>query len=233
MRRLKHALASDVRYQWRYGFYFIYGFLTVCFIIVLRLLPESWRQTALVATLLADPALLGLFFIGGLMQLERGEGILDALFSSPLRPWEYIAAKALSLGLISMIVCVIVALGSGVAGVNYGVLVPSVLLGSMCFTLIGVSVSVNLKSMNAFLSIDGMWEAALLLPPLLLMFGVAFAPLEVFPGSVMLRLVQASAGVYPVSLWIIAELVIWVAIAFWIAQKRLISSLSRLGGGAA
>lgn len=233
MKRLYHAFLSDVRYQWRYGFYFIYGFLTVCFIIVLRLLPDSWRETALVATLLADPALLGLFFIGGLMQLERGEGILDALFSSPLRPWEYIASKALSLGLISTLVSVVVALGSGVPGVKFGVLVPTILFGSMCFTLIGLAVSVNLRSMNAFLSVDGLWEAVLLLPPMLLMFNVSFAPLEVFPGSVVLRLVQTCAGVSSASLLIFIELLIWVAIAFWIAQKRLASAISKLGGGAA
>jgi len=233
MKRLCHAFLSDVRYQWRYGFYFIYGFLTVFFIIMLRLLPESWRETALVATLLADPALLGLFFIGGLMQLERGEGILDALFSSPLRPWEYIASKALSLGMISTLVSVIVALGSGVSSAKFGVLVPAILFGSMCFTLIGISVSVNLKTMNAFLSVNGLWELILLLPPLLLMFGVSFAPLEIFPGSIVLRLVEASAGVYHMSLLIFVEMFIWVAIAFWVAQRRLVSALSRLGGGAA
>ncbi len=233
MKRLYHAFLSDVRYQRRYGFYLVYGFLTVCFIIVLRLLPDSWRETALVVTLLADPALLGLFFIGGLKQLERGEGILDALFSSPLRPWEYIVSKALSLGMISTLVSVIVALGSGVPGVKFAVLVPAILFGSMCFTLIGLAVSVNLKSMNAFLSVDGLWEAVLLLPPLLLMFNVSFAPLEFFPGSIALRLVQASAGVYPMSHLIFIELLIWVAIAFWFAQRRLASALSRMGGGAA
>ncbi len=233
MKRLPHAFLSDVRYQWRYGFYFIYGFLTVCFIVVLRLLPEDWRQTALVATLLADPALLGLLFIGGLMQLERGEGILDALFSSPLRPAEYILSKALSLGLISTAVSVIVSMGSGVAGINYAILVPSVLVGSMCFTLIGLAVSVNLKSMNAFLSVDGLWEAALLLPPLLLMFGIAFWPLEVFPGSVVLRLMQAAAGGYQAAAIPFALLIAWAALAFWMALKRLNSALCRLGGGAA
>ena len=233
MKRLSYAFLSDVRYQWRYGFYFIYGFLTICFIIVLRLLPDDWRQTALVATLLADPALLGLFFIGGLIQLERGEGILDALFSSPLRPAEYILSKALSLGLISEAVSVIVALGSGVAGVRYAVLVPFVLLGSMCFTLLGLAVSVNLKSMNAFLSVDGLWEAVLLLPPLLLMFGVNFWPLEVFPGSVMLRLMQAAAGVNAISVFPFILLIIWAVLAFWMALKRLKSALCKLGGGAA
>ncbi len=233
MKRLYHAFMSDVRYQWRYGFHFIYGFLTVCFIVVLRLLPVDWRQTALVVTLLADPALLGLFFIGGLMQLERGEGILDALFSSPMRPWEYIASKTLSLGFISTAVCVIVALGSGAVGVSYGLLVPSVLLGSMCFTMIGLAVSVNLKSMNAFLSIDGLWEGLLLLPPLLLMFNVTFWPLEIFPGSVALRLVQAAVGAYTVSVLQFILLVLWAALAFWMALKRLNSALCRLGGGAA
>jgi fluoroquinolone transport system permease protein len=233
MKRLYHAFLSDVRYQWRYGFYFIYGFMTVAFIIILRLLPDSWRETALVVTLLADPALLGLFFIGGLMQLERGEGILDALFSSPLRPWEYIASKALSLGMISTLVSVVVALGSGVPDVGFGVLIPSILFGSMCFTLLGIAVSVNLKTMNAFLSIDGLWELVLMTPPVLLLFNVSFLPLEIFPGSVVLRLIQASAGLYPMSLLIFIELLIWVAIAFWIAQKRLTTALSRLGGGAA
>lgn len=233
MKRLVNAFMSDVRYQWRYGFYFIYGFLTVCFIIVLRLLPDDWRQTALVVTLLADPALLGLFFIGGLMQLERGEGILDALFSSPLRPWEYIASKALSLGFISTVVSVIVALGSGAEGVSYALLVPSVLLGSMCFTMIGLAVSVNLKSMNAFLSIDGLWEALLLTPPLLLMFGVSFWPLEVFPGSAALRLVQSAASVSSSAAIPFILLIIWTGMAFWMALKRLSSALCRLGGGAA
>ncbi len=233
MKRLYQTLLSDVRYQRRYGFYFIYAFLTVCFIVVLRLLPDDWRQTALVVALLADPALLGLLFIGGIMQLERGEGILDALFSSPLRPWEYIVSKALSLGFISTAVSVIVALGSGVAGVKYAVLVPSVLLGSVCFTLIGVSVSVNLKSMNAFLSVDGLWEAVLLLPPILLLFNVSLWPLEVFPGSVVLRLIQAAAGTYSLSVLHVLLLVIWAGLAFRVALARLNSALCRLGGGAA
>ena len=101
MKRLAAALKSDILYQWRYGFYFIYMFMTAVFVAVIRLLPEGWRQTALILTLLSDPVLLGFFFIGGILQLERGEGLLDALFLSPLRPSEYLISKALSLALIS------------------------------------------------------------------------------------------------------------------------------------
>lgn len=232
MRRLARAFRSDIRYQWRYGFYFIYLFLIAGFVALLRLLPEGWRQTALSAVLLSDPALLGFFFIGGILQLERGEGLLDALFASPLRPWEYLAAKAASLGLLSALAGCLIALGSGVPGVAFPLLAPSLLFGSACFTLIGVSVSVNLRSMNAFLSVDGLWEAVLLVPPLLLLLGVSFPPLEAFPGSAVLRLAEASAGrgaAAPAALCLLG----WLAAAFWLADRRLKSALCRLGGGRA
>lgn len=232
MKRLANTFAADLRYQWRYGFYFIYAFMIVSFIVLIRLLPEAWRQTVLVAVLLSDPALLGFFFIGGILQLERGEGLLDALFLSPLRPWEYIVAKAVSLGLLSTLAGCVIALGSGVPGINFVLLAPLLLLGSACFTMLGIAISVNLKSMNAFLSIDGLFEGLLLVPPMLLMFGISFPLLEVFPGGVMLRLVQASAGMASAAGPAIG-LAAWLIGTFLLAKYRLKMALSRLGGGAA
>jgi fluoroquinolone transport system permease protein len=232
MKRLANTFLTDLRYQWRYGFYFIYAFLVIGFIVLIRLLPESWKQTAVVAVLLSDTALLGFFFIGGVLQLERGEGLLDALFLSPLRPWEYIAAKAASLGLLSMLAGCLIAFGSGVPSVNFVRLAPAMLLGSACFTLLGISISINLRSMNAFLSIDGLWEGILLVPPMLLLFGVTFPLLEIFPGSIVLRLVQSCMGDTS-ALWPSVGLIGWLIGLFWLADHRLQSALSQLGGGAA
>jgi fluoroquinolone transport system permease protein len=233
MKRLIAALGGDMRYQWRYGFYFIYIFMTAAFIGVIRLLPTEWRQTALALTLLSDPALLGFFFIGGILQLERGEGLLDALFLSPLRPHEYLVSKALSLGLISAAAGCLIALGSGVRGVSYALLLSAIFVSSICFTFFGVAVSINLRSINAFLSIDGLWEAVLLLPPMLLVFGVNFALLEAFPGSIALRLMQASAGSGTPFAGSFIVLVLWTAAAFYLAHRRLTAAVSRLGGAAA
>lgn len=233
MKRLICALKGDIRYQWRYGFYFIYAFMSVLYVVIIRLLPESWRETALIVTLLSDPALLGFFFIGGILQLERGEGLLDALFLSPLRPHEYALSKALSLGLVAAAAGLLVALGSGLPGVRYALLVPSMLIGSMCFTFIGISVSVNLKSTNAFLGIDGLWEILLLAPPLLLIFGINFALLEAFPGSITLRLIQSSVSSDTPFALGAALLAAWTGTAFYLAHLRLTAALSRLGGSAA
>jgi fluoroquinolone transport system permease protein len=232
MKRLSGVLLADLRYQWRYGFYFIYLFMIASFIAIVRLLPADWRQTALVLVLLSDPALLGFFFIGGILQLERGEGLLDALFLSPLRPWEYLVSKAASLGLLSALAGCAIALGSGLPGVNFALLAPALLLGSAAFTLLGVAVSVNLRSMNAFLSINGLWEALLLLPPILLLLGVAFLPLEIFPGSAVLRLVESAVG-KGAALWPALGLAGWAIGAFLLAEYRLKAALCRLGGGAA
>jgi fluoroquinolone transport system permease protein len=231
MKRLTQTFLSDVQYQWRYGFYFIYIFLIVVFFVIFRIIPESWRSTALIATLLSDPVLIGFLYIGGILQLERGEGLLDALFSTPLRPWEYIMSKALSLGLLATAAGCAIALCSGVPHIRYALLIPAILVSSMCFTLIGLSVAVNLKSMNAYLGISGLWEAILLSPPLLLLaFDIRL--LEVLPGSLALRMIQTAIGV-PFSIWPAAGLIVWTAAMFVMAQIRLQSALCRLEGGAA
>ena len=230
MKRLMRTLLSDMQYQWRYGFYLIYIFLIVFFCVVFRLLPVGWRPTALTVTLLADPVLIGFLYIGGIIQLERGEGLLDVLFLTPLRPWEYIMSKALSLGLLATAAACAIALGSGVPHIRYALLVPAVLLGSICFTLIGLSAAVNLKSMNAYLGISGLWEAVLLTPPLLLL-AFRIPPLEILPGSLALRFIQASVNA-PLSLWTLAGLIVWTAAMFGLAHMRLKSALCRLEGGA-
>lgn len=231
MKRLINAFFSDIRYQWRYGFYLVYAFVAAFFIAVIRLLPPDWRQIALIATLLSDPALLGFFFIGGILQLERGEGLLDALFLSPLRPWEYIISKGASLGVLAALVGCLMALGSGVRGIQYAVLVPVMFLGSICFTWIGIATAINLRSMNAYFGVDGLWEIALTVPPVLLLFGIGFPLLEAFPGSNILRLIEAAVG-RDQSLWLPAlGLTAWLGVVFVLTHRRVVSALSRLGGG--
>ncbi len=230
MKRLTQTFLSDVQYQWRYGFYLIYIFLIVFFCVAFRIMPNSWRPMALTVVLLSDPVLIGFLYIGGIIQLERGEGLLDALFATPLRPWEYILSKALSLGLLATAAGCAIALCSGVPHIRYALLVPAVLLSSMCFTLIGLSVAVNLKSMNAYLGISGLWEAVLLSPPLLLL-AFRIPIFEALPGSFALRFIQSSVDA-PVRIWAIAGLIVWTAAMFWLAHVRLRSALCRLEGGA-
>lgn len=197
MTRLTKTVRTDVKYQWRYGFYFIYAFMTAFFVFLIRVLPQSWHDIALAAVLLSDPALLGFLFIGGILQLERGEGLLYALFQTPLRPREYLLSKAASLGLLSVLTGLFIAVLSGVSGVNYLALLPLIFLVSASFTLFGIGVSIHLKTTNAFLAIHSSLETTLLIPAVLLMLGADFPPLQFFPtGAGYLAMHSAVNGTF-------------------------------------
>ena len=61
--RFKTLLLWDMKFQARYGFYLLYGFLTVFYIVLLFSLPLSWKENAAAILIYSDPAAMGLYFI--------------------------------------------------------------------------------------------------------------------------------------------------------------------------
>lgn len=232
--RLLHTVIQDIKFQFRYGFYFIYAVMIVFYVVLLGFLPEAWKVQATAIVLFTDPAALGFFFIGGILLLEKGERVLDALFVSPLRVWEYAFSKAASLGLISVVVGIVLALAGLGHKANLLLLVLSMLIGSALYTFIGMALGVKSKSVNHFLIITVPAELILSIPPVLLLFGANSGLLEAMPGSLILRLFQACAGIYvaadPVIL--LTALVLWSILAFYLAVKRMNRFISDIGGEA-
>jgi fluoroquinolone transport system permease protein len=149
--RLLNALKSDIIFQKKQGFYMIYIAITLLYIILLSLMPELWLKYALPIIIFSDPSGLGLFFIGGIMMLEKEQGILSYLTITPLKTEEYLLSKMISLSILAAIVSVILSLTSEIdIKVNYLTLIVGVLMGSSLFTCVGAMVSVNCKSLNAY-----------------------------------------------------------------------------------
>lgn len=57
--RLKKLFLLDMRFQAKYGFYFLYAVLTVIYIAVLFALPENWKKKAAAILIFSDPASMG------------------------------------------------------------------------------------------------------------------------------------------------------------------------------
>jgi len=109
------AIKADILFQYRHGFYTVYFLITVFYILLLRLLPTEPRTFLAPVLLFSDPAVLGFFFVGGLVLFERKQNLLEGFLVTPLRPGEYLLAKALSLSLISLATSLAIAwLGVGV-----------------------------------------------------------------------------------------------------------------------
>ena len=56
--------------------------------------------------LFIDVSIFGFFFMGGMLYLEKDDGVLEALVATPLRTNDYLLTKIISLTLLSIVVSV-------------------------------------------------------------------------------------------------------------------------------
>ncbi|CAH0119327.1 Fluoroquinolones export permease protein [Paenibacillus sp. CECT 9249] len=195
--RLASAFVYDMKLQFRHGFYYAYLFISAAYIVLLRLMPREYKETASILITFSDPSVLGFFFIGGLVLLEKGQNVYDNLFVTPYRPAEYIVSKTLSLTLLSVVTSYAVHVGAFGFHTNLLLYVTGVALTSFFFTLIGMGLAVRCQTLNGFFFMSTLYTFVFVLPlfetvdvwtsPLfavlpakasLLLLGTAFSPLD-------------------------------------------------------
>jgi fluoroquinolone transport system permease protein len=133
--RLLYAVWADIRFQFKQGFYLVYVLITVMYLIILSFLPKDILSVGLPLVVFSDPSVLGLFFIGGIIMLEKMQGILSVLVVSPLRTIEYILSKVISLAFVSVLAAFAITGFSNYGSVNWLLVFLSTVLTSGIFTL--------------------------------------------------------------------------------------------------
>lgn len=183
----------DVRLQVRYGFYAVYVVLTALFVAGIRAVPAgSARDIALPLVVFADPSMLGFYFVAALVLFEKGEGVLDALVTSPLSTRAYLWSKALSLTVLALVATTaITALGYGLA-VTWPPLLLSVALTSLLFVFVGFVAVARFDSINAYF-MTALAYTSVLGAPVLGLLGISETPLfYLLPAKPALVLLQAA-----------------------------------------
>lgn len=149
-RRLATLIAHDARLQFRYGIYFAYAFVLAFYIIVLLYagpyLP-AWLPALIIFT---DPAVLGFFFLGALMMLEKAEDARSALAITPISAADYFWAKTTTLTTMALIAVAILTPFLHEA-VNWPMLFAIVALTSIHFIGIGVLTAFYFKTVTSYL----------------------------------------------------------------------------------
>ncbi len=208
--RTINALKADLIFQAKQGFLIVYIVVSLIYIIILSQLPEKLLQYAVPIIVLSDPSILGVIFIGGILMLEKEQGVTNLLEVTPLRFYEYIMSKAVSLALISLVISLAVSFASYGLGANYFLITADILLVSVFFTLLGYIVAESCTSINQFI-MRAVPFIALLVVPCFALIG--------FPGSWVFYAVPTVAalkllfgaymGISP--LWAIAILLYLIA----------------------
>jgi len=148
--RILNALKSDVKFQLKQGFYAVYIVITLFYILVVGQLPKDIAKIAVPFAVFSDPSLVGFFFIGGIVMLEKVQGIIQYLVITPLTTREYLIAKVLSLAMLAEAAGLTIAFASQREGFNWVVLVIGIFLTSSFFTLYGFVAAAGCDTINQY-----------------------------------------------------------------------------------
>ncbi|NYB75170.1 ABC transporter permease [Sedimentibacter hydroxybenzoicus DSM 7310] len=222
--RLINLIYGDCRFQFKYGFYFIYSIFTIMYVTIVLFLPLEWREKAAAVLIFSDPSAMGLFFMGAIVLFEKSERVLSTIAVSPVRADEYIISKVVSLGIISAISGASIALSADAQ--NMLIVITGVIAGSALFTLIGLIVAVNINSLNQFVTAAVPIEIIIFTPPILYLFGYDNKFMLLHPGCVIISMISGSSDY----ILFLPIFIIWFLFLYKMARINVIKMFQNLGG---
>lgn len=181
MRRLLATMACDLRLQYRHGFHLAAAAVAVALggVLILLRVPDGLLDRLLPAFVLGTLLITAFYGTAGQVLLEKSEGSLAMRDATPLRPHEYLAAKAATWALASVAASLIVVLAvRGPAFQPLLFLAGTAAAGTLLVFAGFAAVSFR-PGAKGFLASSLLWVLALV-PPCLPAFG--------FPDHLWLRL---------------------------------------------
>lgn len=171
MKRLASTILTDLRLQWRQGFYYAAIFVAAVWIVVLRQFPEVTTKYLLPVFILDFVVINTYWFIAGLVLLEKNEGTLEAQLITPLRNHEYLASKVITLAIISLLEYFAIILLTLGFDFNPLPLILGIVVISAMYTLVGFITIARYDSLNEFI-LPGAFFTVIFTIPMIWYFGI-------------------------------------------------------------
>ncbi|ASS71467.1 hypothetical protein RUL31_11395 [Bacillus atrophaeus] len=221
MKRLLNSMRLDATIQLRYGFLYAAFVSILVWVAVIHALPDTILTRFIPAVVFFDIAVVGFYFIAGLVIYEKGESTIYALIISPLRFWEYLSSKLITLTFLAIM------LALALIGLSYGFQINILLmiLGTTLMSLIALMVGfITVSPFSSFSSylIPSQLYAALLYLPLIDHIGLWSNPIfYLLPTQGALRLMVGAFE--PMGLWEVVYALlygaVWVIILGFLSKK--------------
>jgi fluoroquinolone transport system permease protein len=232
MNRLLALIKGDLKLQVKYGFYTVYAVVTGLYLLLLSQLSAADRQLIVPFIIYSDPALLGFYFIGGLILLEKGENTLTCLISTPVTIRDYLISKQVSLTFLALLATSVIVFFLYGIQLSYLLLVIGFSLTSCFFVLVGFIAVAKFNTLNEYVLSAGIYMLVLNLP-LLDFFGLVNSKLfYLFPTQASLILIRSffeTTAVWKLGYSSI-YLLVWIAIAYKFAYQSFYKFIIIRGG---
>ncbi|MGF7060059.1 hypothetical protein [Brassicibacter mesophilus] len=225
MKKLIKSIKGDLFLQFKYGFYAVYLVITVFYIILLIKLPVKASEVASPFIIFSDPSILGFYFIGALILLEKAENTIEYLIITPLKIKEYLLSKMISLTILSLLVSITISVFIYKFNFNIFLLAMGVTLTSFLFILIGFIAVAKFQTINDYILTSIIYITILCLP-ILDYFGLYRNIIfYLFPTKASLLLVRGSfAGI---ELWEVIYSTLYLIVCIFITYKWAYRSFYR------
>lgn len=230
MRRLAAAAGADVRLQIRNGFYAATAFVVALMIGAATQLPSldyGWLLPVFVAGNLLTNTF---YFVAGLVMLERAEGTIEALVVTPLRPWEYLASKTVTLVALTLAENAVIVLAVYGPRFDALALAAGIALISPIFLFCGFLAVLRHGSINDFLIPSVLYTAVLSAPFVAYLVGWESWALALHPIDGGFRFLRAAFE--PVPAWRLAIGAVYAiawTVVLWKASLRGLRRLAATG----
>lgn len=218
---------GDIRFQWKYGFYFIYLVLVILYSALLSFLPYNVKTIMCDILVYSDPAAMGMFFMGAIVLLEKSQRVLNSIALSPVTPQQYIAGKVCSIGFISLVVGLVLLLQ--VRQDHILVAAFGIIMSSVCYTLCGIIVGTNINSLTGYICGTILFEIIGFILPIAFRLGFAKENLLmlIHPGCAQMELIRGEGSNLALA---VLSSVLWNAILFGLARRNVQKMFMRVGG---
>jgi fluoroquinolone transport system permease protein len=218
-------LVGDIRFQFKYGFYFLYLVFSLLYIALLFALPEEWREKAAILMIFSDPAAMGLFFMGAIVLYEKSERVLNSIAVSPVIVYEYVLSKLFSIAAISTVVALVIGVSSGVIS-NAFYFILGVFLCSCLFSAIGIMIAAQISTLNQFILATIPVELVINIPAIAYLFGWKREWLLLHPGVCLIEMCVNGENVIQATL----ILTIWTVLLILLACRVVKKMFQSVGG---
>lgn len=208
MSRFIAALKTDVRIQYRNKLYALSVVASVFIAVATGLLAGAQHLALAIApVLLLFAGGSTLMYVAALIIFEKEEGTLQALTVTPLRPWQYLWSKIVSLTALVTFETGLVVVGAMMVVSRSGTPakphIPTLLLGTLSlgvlFTLIGIIIVVRYEKITDFLLPMAALAGALQIPFLYFLEVVQHPILLIVPTTAPAMIVKGAY--FPLAPW--------------------------------
>ena len=225
MKRYGSVLKWEVIRQYKNGIYFVSLFVLILWITLFSQIKTISLASIVPMLILGNLSLTTFYFLAGILLFEKGEGSLEAQVTTPIRSWEYLSARILTLSILATLENLIITIALVGWHFNFAPVLLGTLLAGCILCLVGFLTVIRYDSINEFLLPSLLWMLLMSLPILsgLWLPNAFFWYLHPLYGSYQL----ITSGFQIVDYWTLAYAVLYPLITIFLLGKHSLVEFNR------